>query len=619
VTLISSKTLTITPGTTVSFASGTTVTINGKLVADGNDPNQRITFTGTTATPGFWNGIKINSGSSTNVSTLRRCDVQYATDGITITYTGNSNNVTVDKCNIRNNSADGVYINGDNWSGATVNPTISNNAISNNGGNGIDLVNYAKPTITGNRIENNSASGIYASNSPPKVEYNFISGNTEFGLWFTYTSLAELNRNTIKANSGRGVNCISNSNVSAYGSGNSKGRNEITGNTSIGIYSGSSSPIFGKDVSGQYGNNWIHDNNSYEAQQSGSGQLRAERCYWSNQQTNISGNVDVTPVLSSQPSPVGWGQSDTFDPTYRMIFSDSVVATLPAEIHLRFASTAWLSQRGVTSTSPLDWTTELKAAIEEGLSTSDWSRASELITALHRELQNARLPEVDFALLSGYANNANLAPFIRKMLALVLAEKELIENKIATALTKLAAFSQSNSEHAAELLANAGLIHLYRQNDLIAAENVLAQLQRMAQNGDAGATEQAGEFARVLQNYQRHHPTVGGSLERRFVEPQAIVTSPSTPTLVQNYPNPFNPETAIRFHLHERQKVRLVIYDVPGQRVRALAEGEFPSGEQTIVCDGRDQQGRGVASGIYFYELVVGNKKVERKKMTLIR
>ncbi|MCI0554908.1 MAG: hypothetical protein L0287_28495, partial [Anaerolineae bacterium] len=98
VTVNSGVTLTIDPGSVIQFQSGTSLTVNGRLVADSNDPNKRITFTGTTATPGFWNGIIINSGSSANVSTLRRCDVQYAVNGIYINYTGNSNNVTVEKC-----------------------------------------------------------------------------------------------------------------------------------------------------------------------------------------------------------------------------------------------------------------------------------------------------------------------------------------------------------------------------------------------------------------------------------------------------------------------------------------------------------------------------------------
>ena len=147
VTVNSGVTLTIDPGAVIQFASGTSLTVNGKLVADSNDPTKRITFTGTTATPGFWNGITINSGSSTNASILQRCDVQYAVTGVNINYTGNSNDVTVEKCKIRYNSGGGLAIGGNNYSGATAHPLIKGNTISNNY-IGFELYDYAKHYIT---------------------------------------------------------------------------------------------------------------------------------------------------------------------------------------------------------------------------------------------------------------------------------------------------------------------------------------------------------------------------------------------------------------------------------------------------------------------------------------
>jgi hypothetical protein len=107
-----SKTLTVSSNTVVNFDVGTGLTVDGVLTANSTSSSQRITFTGTTATPGSWNGIKINSGSSTNVSTLQRCDVTYAATGITITYTGNSNNVTIKKCRLSNNLSHGINVNG---------------------------------------------------------------------------------------------------------------------------------------------------------------------------------------------------------------------------------------------------------------------------------------------------------------------------------------------------------------------------------------------------------------------------------------------------------------------------------------------------------------------------
>ncbi len=290
----------------------------------------------------------------------------------------------------------------------------------------------------------------------------------------------------------------------------------------------------------------------------------------------------------------------------------------PADRHHN--TTMRLTGNAGTNGTLAGWTEELKAAIEQGLNTGDWSQASEMVAALHRELQEARVPDVDFALVDAYANDARVAAFIRKMLALVLMENDLVAGKTVDALTKLAAFKQSNSENAAEFLANAGVIHLYRLNDLAATQTILSQLQTMAKNGDAVAAELVEAFAVILPRYQRQQAMISqrGGLDKPTVASLETPTLPKVSALAQNYPNPFNPATTIRFHLSERQRIRLVIFDITGQRVRTLLEGEIAAGEQTISWDGRDQRGNAAASGVYFYELAMPDK-VERRKMMLVR
>ena len=544
--------------------------------------------------------------------------MQYAVNGININYTGNSNNVTVEKCKIRYNSADGVTVSGNNYSSATVHPLIKDNTISNNA-YGFELYDYAKPTITGNRIENNIASGLFAdSNCNATIQYNYISGNSQYGLWFVISSNAEVHRNTIKSNGTRGVTCAFNSNVIAHGadSDTTKGRNEITANTGAGIYSSGSSPLFGS-TSGTQGNNWIYSNSSFEAQQSGSGTLSARHCYWSGQHTDVSGSVATTGYLSTGPTPKGWGRGTNYDPTLRIFrLPDSIFVAL-AFTEVQSAKQAALPINAAPA-EIMNWTTDLQAAIDAGRKTGDWSAASELITALHIELQNARVPNVDFALINTYAHDLAIAPFIRKMLALALMEKDLNANVISAALAKLTAFSASNPENTAEFLLNRGALHLYRQNDFSAAQNTLAQLQTLARHGDAAAADHVEALEMILRRYQRQDANHEGALLKPNLTSLSSTVLPANWALAQNYPNPFNPTTIIRFHLNEHQNVRLAIFDLNGKRVRTLLEGELAAGEQTILWDGRDQQGGTVASGVYFYELAAGNK-IERKKMTLMR
>lgn len=87
--------------------------------------------------------------------------------------------------------------------------------------------------------------------------------------------------------------------------------------------------------------------------------------------------------------------------------------------------------------------------------------------------------------------------------------------------------------------------------------------------------------------------------------------------LHQNYPNPFNPETHIAFDLPVSGSVRLSVYNVLGQQVATLADGEFAAGHHEVSWNGMDQSGRMVSSGIYFYRLETTTGTLSRKMMLL--
>jgi len=93
---------------------------------------------------------------------------------------------------------------------------------------------------------------------------------------------------------------------------------------------------------------------------------------------------------------------------------------------------------------------------------------------------------------------------------------------------------------------------------------------------------------------------------------------PSEFDLSQNYPNPFNPTTKIEFTLAKSGFVTLQIYDVLGRRVRTLVSEELSSGYKSVIWDGKNEDGKDVASGVYFYQLKVGDFS-EPKKMLLLK
>jgi hypothetical protein len=98
-------------------------------------------------------------------------------------------------------------------------------------------------------------------------------------------------------------------------------------------------------------------------------------------------------------------------------------------------------------------------------------------------------------------------------------------------------------------------------------------------------------------------------------DPAAV---PRSFALMQNYPNPFNPSTTIEYSLERRAQVTLNIYDVLGQSVKRLVDESKSAGEYRVVWDGRNESGKSVASGVYFYRLEVNNH-VDSKKMILLK
>jgi hypothetical protein len=93
---------------------------------------------------------------------------------------------------------------------------------------------------------------------------------------------------------------------------------------------------------------------------------------------------------------------------------------------------------------------------------------------------------------------------------------------------------------------------------------------------------------------------------------------PDAFSLSQNYPNPFNPETAIRYALPHDCLVELSIYNILGQKVKTLIKEYQSAGYKTIHWDGRDDEGKEVGSGVYFYK-IKADSYIDVKKMALLK
>ncbi len=85
--------------------------------------------------------------------------------------------------------------------------------------------------------------------------------------------------------------------------------------------------------------------------------------------------------------------------------------------------------------------------------------------------------------------------------------------------------------------------------------------------------------------------------------------------LGSNYPNPFNPSTLIPYQLPSSMHVRLEVFNLLGQRIATLVDGEQPAGFNTAEWDATDAAGQAVGAGVYLYRLSGDAGKITRRML----
>lgn len=96
--------------------------------------------------------------------------------------------------------------------------------------------------------------------------------------------------------------------------------------------------------------------------------------------------------------------------------------------------------------------------------------------------------------------------------------------------------------------------------------------------------------------------------------PEGVDDTPEGYVLSAAYPNPFNPSTSFSLEVDERQQVSVEVFNMLGQRVRTLFEGEMLEGEtKTFTFEAEN-----LPSGIYLYR-ATGQKFVATRQITLLK
>ncbi|MCY3737074.1 MAG: leucine-rich repeat domain-containing protein [Gemmatimonadaceae bacterium] len=129
------------------------------------------------------------------------------------------------------------------------------------------------------------------------------------------------------------------------------------------------------------------------------------------------------------------------------------------------------------------------------------------------------------------------------------------------------------------------------------AQVLLFDLSDLRAPPSAATTDGSGRFTLPL-------GTLAGVLPDRF-------------ELGANYPNPFNPSTMIPYRLPASMRVRLEVFNLLGQRVATLVDGEQPAGSHTASWDATDAGGQAVGAGVYLYRLS-GDGVLATRSMLLI-
>jgi hypothetical protein len=98
---------------------------------------------------------------------------------------------------------------------------------------------------------------------------------------------------------------------------------------------------------------------------------------------------------------------------------------------------------------------------------------------------------------------------------------------------------------------------------------------------------------------------------------------PGSFSLTQNVPNPFEKGTIIAYTLPQKSHVSLKVYDLTGREVKSLIGGEMSAGYHSLRWDGKDEAGKKVSSGIYFYRLNARGRETrpytQTRKMIILR
>lgn len=175
------------------------------------------------------------------------------------------------------------------------------------------------------------------------------------------------------------------------------------------------------------------------------------------------------------------------------------------------------------------------------------------------------------------------------------------------------------------LVGNTGFNILTNDIDFDAAGNLFGVTGSTSQNNNFISIDKSNGTGTIIGSI--NYPNIEGlayAIEGvTGVTPDNKNKLPVAYNLKQNYPNPFNPSTTIEYSLPVGSNVTVTIYNLLGQEVNTLVNGQQTAGFHNIVWNANDSHGSKVGSGVYFYELKAngsnGSQFTQIRKMILLK
>ena len=111
------------------------------------------------------------------------------------------------------------------------------------------------------------------------------------------------------------------------------------------------------------------------------------------------------------------------------------------------------------------------------------------------------------------------------------------------------------------------------------------------------------------------HTNIGGNDSTIYTNIKEQITNISTDfILYQNYPNPFNSTSNIKYKIEKTSNIKLIVFDITGKEIATLINKKQNPGEYEVKF-----YGNSFSSGIYFYALFADGRRVDTKKLILLK